>query len=71
MCMASPLLALVLSFFIPGLGQFYTGQLFKAVVLFVLAVVFGALSSMLLGIPFYLIVWAYSMYDAYTAAKKM
>jgi TM2 domain-containing membrane protein YozV len=69
--MASPLLALVLSFFIPGLGQFYTGQLLKAVALFVLAVVFGGLSSMLIGIPFYVIVWLYSMYDAYTAAKEM
>ena len=68
--MASPLLAVVLSFFIPGLGQFYTGQLLKAVLLFVLAVVFGALSTVLIGIPFYLVVWLYSMYDAYTAAQK-
>lgn len=71
MCMASPLLALVLSFFIPGLGQFYTGQLVKAVALFVLAVVFGALSGFLIGIPLYVIVWVYSMYDAYVAAKEM
>ena len=68
--MASPLLAVILSFFIPGLGQFYTGQLFKAILLFVLAVVFAALSTILIGIPFYLIVWIYSMYDAYTAAQK-
>ncbi|HDR74008.1 MAG TPA: hypothetical protein ENN85_08900 [Methanoculleus sp.] len=68
--MASPLLALVLSFFIPGLGQFYTGQLLKAVALFVLAAVFAALSSVVIGIPLYLIVWLYSMYDAYTAAQK-
>jgi len=68
--MASPLLAVVLSFFIPGLGQFYTGQLLKAVLLFVLAVVFGALSTVLIGIPFYLVVWLYSMYDAYTVAQK-
>lgn len=68
-CMASPLLALVLSFFIPGLGQFYTGQMIKAIVLFVLAVIFAALSTIVIGIPFYLLVWLYSMYDAYTAAK--
>ena len=68
--MASPLLAVVLSFFIPGLGQFYTGQLLKAVLLFVLAVIFGALSTVLIGIPFYLVVWFYSMYDAYTVAQK-
>ncbi|TAJ45494.1 DUF5683 domain-containing protein [Methanofollis fontis] len=68
--MASPLIAVILSFFIPGLGQFYTGQLLKAVVLFVLAVIFGWFSTILIGIPFYLLVWVYSMYDAYTAAKE-
>jgi TM2 domain-containing membrane protein YozV len=67
--MASPLVAVILSFFIPGLGQLYTGQLMKAIVLFVLAVIFGALSTMLIGIPLYLIVWVYSMYDAYVTAK--
>jgi TM2 domain-containing membrane protein YozV len=68
--MASPLIAVILSFFIPGLGQFYTGQLLKAILLFVAAVIFGFLSTILIGIPFYVIVWLYSMYDAYTAAKK-
>ncbi|WP_342677430.1 hypothetical protein [Methanofollis sp. UBA420] len=68
--MASPLLAVILSFFIPGLGQFYTGQMMKALVLFVLAVAFGGLSAFVIGIPFYILVWLYSMYDAYTAAKS-
>jgi len=68
--MASPFIALVLSFFIPGLGQFYTGQLMKAVILFVAAIIFGALSTMIIGIPFYVVVWLYSMYDAYTVAAK-
>jgi len=68
--MASPFIAVVLSFFIPGLGQFYTGQLMKAILLFLAAVVFGALSTILIGIPFYLIIWIYSMFDAYNAAKE-
>lgn len=68
--MASPFVALVLSFFIPGLGQFYTGQLLKAIALFVLAAIFAFLSLALIGIPFYLIVWLYSMFDAYNAAKE-
>jgi TM2 domain-containing membrane protein YozV len=67
--MASPFLAVLLSFFIPGLGQFYTGQFLKAVLLFIAAVIFGGLSTIIIGIPFYIIVWLYSMYDAYTAAK--
>lgn len=69
--MASPLVAAVLSFFIPGLGQFYTGQLIKAVLLFLAAVIFALLSTILIGIPFYIIVWIYSMVDAYNAADKM
>ena len=69
--MASPFVAVVLSFFIPGLGQFYTGQLMKAILLFLAAVVFGALSTILIGIPFYLIIWIYSMFDAYNAAKEL
>ncbi|HOT93731.1 MAG TPA: hypothetical protein PK089_00880 [Methanoregulaceae archaeon] len=68
--MASPLLALILSFFVPGLGQFYTGQLLKAILVFTLAVIFALLSSVLVGIPLYIIVWLYSMYDAYSAARK-
>ena len=69
--MASSLIAAILSFFIPGLGQFYTGQLTKAIILFVAAAIFAILSTILIGIPFYIIVWIYSMVDAYNAAAKM
>lgn len=69
--MASPIIAAILSFFIPGLGQFYTGQLLKAVVLFIAACIFAALSTILIGIPFYIIVLIYSIVDAYNAAAKM
>jgi len=68
--MASPVLALIMSFFIPGLGQLYTGQFLKALALFLLALVFAALSSILIGIPLYLVVWIYSMYDAYISAQN-
>jgi len=68
--MASPFIAAILSFFIPGLGQFYTGQLTKAILLFIAAVIFGLLSTILIGIPFYIIVWIYSMIDAYNAADR-
>jgi TM2 domain-containing membrane protein YozV len=69
--MASPLLAVIFSFFIPGLGQLYTGQFLKAVLLFVAAAVFGFFWFTLIAIPLYLIVWIYSMYDGYTKAKEM
>ncbi|MDD3621445.1 MAG: hypothetical protein PHQ81_03470 [Methanofollis sp.] len=69
--MASPILALILSFLIPGLGQFYTGQFLKAIGLFVLAVISTLLMALLIGIPLYLVIWIYGMYDAYHAAKGM
>ena len=69
--MASPLLAVVFSFFIPGLGQLYTGQFLKAVLLFVAAAFFGFFWFTLIAIPLYLIVWIYSMYDGYTRAQDI
>ena len=64
------LTAAVLSFIIPGLGQFYNGQVKKAIVLFILAIIFRALSMYLIGIPFYIIVWFYGIYDAYKTAQR-
>lgn len=68
--MASPLLALILSFFIPGLGQFYTGQFLKAILLFVVAGVLAYFWFLIITLPFLLIVWVYGMYDAYTVAQQ-
>jgi len=45
--------------------------LLKAILLFVVAVIFGILSIVYIGIPFYLIVWISHMFDAYTKAKEM
>jgi len=44
--------------------------IYQAVGLFLLAVIFGALSTILIGIPFYVLVWLYSMYDAYKSAEE-
>ncbi|MBP5082706.1 MAG: hypothetical protein J6X83_03485 [Methanomicrobium sp.] len=81
--MASAILAVILSFFIPGLGQFYTGQFMKAVFLFVLWVIFGGITlfssvSLLVGLPIIsliplvicIFIWLYSMYDAFCAASR-
>ncbi len=59
-------LALVLSFFIPGLGQFYNGQLLKGVLLLFGAIILGLISAGILAIP----VWLYGMFDAYSNANK-
>ncbi|MBP7216992.1 MAG: hypothetical protein KBA46_06900 [Candidatus Omnitrophica bacterium] len=53
----SPALAAILSFIIPGLGQFYNGQIAKGMVIFL----FGWL----------VIPWILGIVDAYTIAKKI
>ena len=71
--MANPILALIISFFLPGIGTVYAGKVMMGIVIFVVALILGALATIfLLGIiayVLYLIVWIYGMYDAYTTAK--
>lgn len=59
-------MALVLSFFIVGLGQFYNRQALKGALLFFSAIILAALSAGLLYIP----LWLYGMLDAYAVAKS-
>ncbi|MBQ2665589.1 zinc-ribbon domain-containing protein [Methanobrevibacter sp.] len=67
----SPGLAAVLSFFIVGLGQIYLGLNRKGIILFLAAVASGILMMILIGWITWLIVWGYSIYDAYNSAEKM
>ncbi|EQD29224.1 TM2 domain containing protein [mine drainage metagenome] len=61
--------AVVLSFFIPGLGQIYVGKIGFGILLIILGAISYALSFFLIGIPFALLIWIYSMYDAYRTAE--
>lgn len=67
----SPLLAVLLSFFLPGLGQAYLGLFKKGIILFIIAMIGGFLMSVFIGYIFYLIAWGYGMYDGYNSAEKM
>ncbi len=71
--MANPILALIISFFLPGIGTVYAGNIMKGIIIFIAAVILGALATIfLLGIIayiLYVIVWLYGMYDAYTTAS--
>ncbi len=71
--MANPILALIISFFLPGIGTVYAGNIIKGIIIFIVAVILGALATIfLLGIIayiLYVIVWLYGMYDAYTTAS--
>ena len=67
----NPLLAAILSFLLPGLGQAYLGLMKKGIILFVLAIIGGFLMSIAIGYLIYLIAWGYAMYDGYNSAEKM
>lgn len=63
-------IAVVLSFFIPGLGQIYNGEIGKGILFILLSFILFLLMFLLIGIPLYLIFWVYNMYDAYKTAEK-
>ncbi len=69
--MANAILAAILSFIIPGLGQFYCGSMMKGLIFLVIAIILGALTSMVfiyLGIISFIFA-IYAAYDAYQMAS--
>lgn len=72
--MANSIVAAILSFFIPGLGQFYCGSLMKGILMFVLGIILAIIISMIFrGDIYYIVNLLYSIYaayDAYNMAKE-
>jgi TM2 domain-containing membrane protein YozV len=66
-----PLLALILSFFIPGLGQVYNGNTNNGIILIIATVISWILTSVCVGFFIFIALWVYAMYDAYTTAEKI
>ncbi len=66
-----PVLAAVLSFLIIGLGQIYLGLTKKGILLIVAAFISGILMLILIGYVFWILIWIYAIYDAYSSAQKM
>ena len=64
---SSPGIAAVLSFLWIGLGQIYNGQIGKG---FLLMIGFIILCITLIGIPIAIILWIYSIINAYSIAKE-
>jgi TM2 domain-containing membrane protein YozV len=62
----SQTVALILSFFIAGLGQIYQGRTKEGIVFLVAMFISGALTLVLIGFILIPIVWIVNMYDAYT-----
>lgn len=69
--MANPMLAVVISFFLPGLGSVYAGKTMMGIALFViwLIALVGIYFIGVIAYILYIIIWIYGMYDAYTTAK--
>ena len=64
------ILALIISFVLPGLGIFYAGNRKKGLILFVLGLIFSLIGR---SVPIFaaigLIIWAYALYDTYNEIK--
>jgi TM2 domain-containing membrane protein YozV len=69
--MKSAGLAAVLSFFISGLGQIYNGQILKGLVIIVVQIINGALTTILIGWIPLAIVWVWAIIDAYREAERI
>ena len=66
-----PIVSVILSFVFPGLGQFYNGHSTKGIYFIILAVVSIILTAILIGALIYLLVWLWSIIDAYNSAEKL
>ena len=50
---------------LPGVGQVYLGQTNKGIKYFVVFLISAALTPVVIGFPFLVGIWIYSMYKAY------
>ena len=69
--MKSSGIAVILSFFIPGLGQIYNGEIGKGVLFIIIAFILALTTAVLIGFILYPIFWIYNMYDAYKTAERI
>jgi TM2 domain-containing membrane protein YozV len=69
----SPVLALILSMLIPGVGSFYAGEIGKGIMFVILDLVawflvFSVVGA-LIGVPALVVIWIWAMVAAYNACK--
>ena len=67
------ILAAILSFILPGLGEIYVGKLMIGIILVIIALIATAAIFMVSSYAWvvYIIVWIYAIYDSYTSAKAV
>jgi TM2 domain-containing membrane protein YozV len=64
-------IAVVASFFIPGLGQIYCGKILRGIGILIAAIIAACLIIVVIGLIIYPLLWIWNLYDAYTLAKKI
>ena len=64
-------IAAIASFFIPGLGQIYNGEIGKGIIFIIVSIIFFLLMFVLIGFILLPLFWIYNIYDAYTTAEKI
>ena len=68
--MVNPIIAAILSFIIPGLGQIVAGETKKGLIFLVVAIILGLLVTMVQFIVIVSLIFAiYAAYDAYQLTK--
>lgn len=67
----STILAAVLSFFIPGLGQIYDGKVGRGISFFIVICILYALYFLIFPLIIGFLLWIYCIYDAYRIAKNI
>ncbi|MDG6914381.1 MAG: zinc ribbon domain-containing protein [Nitrososphaerota archaeon] len=67
----SATIAVLGSIVFPGIGQGYNGETTKAVGFFLIGLICAFSILLLVGVVAYPLFWAYSVYDAYRASKRI
>lgn len=67
--------ALILSMFIPGVGQFYAGDIGMGIMFLILSFVAWSLIftiiGAVIGLPMYTVIWIWAMVHAYKKAQEV
>ena len=67
----NPGAAAVLSFFVPGLGQIYNGELGKGITIVAVTIVCWMITFLYIGFIILVPLWVWAIYDAYTKAERI
>ncbi|MDO5848418.1 MAG: zinc ribbon domain-containing protein [Methanobrevibacter sp.] len=67
----NPIKSAIFSAIVPGIGQVYNNQPKKGLIIFVIWIIGVILILFIVGWIIVVIMWLYSIYDAFTSAKKL